>query len=158
MLALIGGRYKYAFDALVIALLVAGAAWGVHAYNTHQQDIGAARVQAQWDKQIAADAAAAHAKEIQLQQEKDNAIKQAAQQRQVTDAAIASAATSSRVLHDALQSIGAGAAGATLAAAREHTATLAAVLDQCQRAYGGLAKEADGHAGDSLMLQQAWPK
>ena len=59
-ISLVLARYKYAFDTVVIALLVAGVALGVHAYNDHQQDIGAARVQAQWDaeKQQVAEASA----------------------------------------------------------------------------------------------------
>jgi len=43
--------YKYVVDAVVLAALVAGLAFGVHKYNEHQQEIGEARVQAQWDKE-----------------------------------------------------------------------------------------------------------
>jgi hypothetical protein len=43
-------------------------------------------------------------------------------------------------------------------AARKSIAALADVFQQCSREYRALAQSADGHASDSLMLQQAWPK
>ena len=59
--------YKYLIDvAIVLALMV-----GVHFYNDHQQGIGAARVQAQWDKATADATAKALADTKQLQADKE---------------------------------------------------------------------------------------
>lgn len=50
--------YKYVIDAIVIAALVAGIAFGIHKYNANQQEIGASRVQASWDAEKSAQLAA----------------------------------------------------------------------------------------------------
>lgn len=39
----------------------------------------------------------------------------------------------------------------------DNAATIRELFGQCGEAVQWLAKEADGHAADSLMLQQAWP-
>lgn len=41
---------------------------------------------------------------------------------------------------------------------RDHAAALNNVFGQCAAAIEGLAGKADGHASDSLMLQEAWPR
>jgi hypothetical protein len=82
------GPYKYVVDFLVIAVLVGAAALGVHKYNTYQQDIGAARVQAQWDREKAADAVA-KAQMIQDQKAKGEDLQHAMDtQRSQTNAQI----------------------------------------------------------------------
>ena len=50
-------------------------------------------------------------------------------------------------------------------ASRESTSTCIArasaaraVFEQCAQKYTDLAKRADGHAADAVMLQEAWPK
>lgn len=43
-------------------------------------------------------------------------------------------------------------------AARARAATATALLEKCAAEYQALARQADGHANDSLMLQQSWPK
>ena len=108
------GPYKYVLDAIVIYALVAGIAFGVHKYNDHQQSIGEARVQAQWDKANAAAKDAQRALEIQFQKEKDDAIAQAAKNVQVANAAAASAtarARSAGALPARARSAGARSAG-----------------------------------------------
>ena len=94
------GPYKYVLDAIVLLALVAAVAFGVHKYNTYQQDIGAARVQELWDKQLAADKEVQRTREIQLTKERDDALAQAAKSRQTIAAAVDSAAITGRVLHD----------------------------------------------------------
>jgi len=47
---------------------------------------------------------------------------------------------------------------ATADAARHTAATATAVLESCVREYQALARAADGHASDTLTLQQSWPK
>lgn len=152
------GPYKYIVDAIAIFALIAGAAFAVHKYNSYQQGIGEARVQAQWDKATVAAQAAQRTREISLQKEKDDAIAQATQNHVAALAASNSALASSRVLSSALQAIKSGSATDSIDAARRYTAALADVLNQCQASYRSMAAEADGHASDSLMYQRAWPK
>lgn len=47
---------------------------------------------------------------------------------------------------------------ASSAAVRQYAATANVVFGECSAEVERLAKVADGHSSDSLMLQQAWPK
>lgn len=47
---------------------------------------------------------------------------------------------------------------ATADAARNTAAAATAVLESCVREYQALARAADGHASDTLTLQQSWPR
>lgn len=47
---------------------------------------------------------------------------------------------------------------ASCSSVREHAATLNAVFGACTAAFEGMAGAAAGHASDSLMYQQAWPR
>lgn len=47
---------------------------------------------------------------------------------------------------------------ATSDAARATAATATELLEICAREYQALARAADGHASDTLTLQQSWPK
>ena len=47
---------------------------------------------------------------------------------------------------------------ATPDAARATAATATELLESCAREYQALARAADGHASDTLTLQQSWPK
>lgn len=47
---------------------------------------------------------------------------------------------------------------ASLASSRQYAITTSELLDQCSRAYQGMAEKADGHASDTLMFLQAWPE
>ena len=157
MLSLLG-PYKYVVDFLVIAGLVGLAAFGVHKYNSYQQDIGAARVQDQWDRAVILAKDAQRQREIQFQKEKDDAVAQAAKSTQAANAAAASATQSGRVLQSTIETILARSSTDTADANRKYTAALAAVLTECTGAYREMAHTADGHANDVQTLTGAWPK
>jgi len=152
------GPYKYVVDFVVIGLLVALFAFGVHSYNAHQQGIGEARVQARWDADNLRAAEAERKLAEQYQKEKDDAIAQATKNVQSANAAAASAAASGRVLQSTIQTILARSSGDNVEANRKYTAALAAVFADCRDKYQELGREAQGHADDSLMYQNAWPK
>lgn len=152
------GPYKYVVDFLVIAALVCLAAFGVHKYNSYQQDIGAARVQDQWDKAVLLAKDAQRQREIQFQKEKDDAIAQAAKNAQVSAAAASAATQSGRVLQSTIEAILARSGTDSADANRRYTAALATVLTECTSAYREMAKDADGHALDTRTLMNAWPK
>ena len=151
------GPYKYVVDIVAIGLLVALCAFGVHRYNAFQQDIGEQRVQAQWDKSTMAAKEAQRVREIQFQKEKDDAIAQAAKSVQSANAAAASAAASGRVLQSTIETILTRSSGDNVEANRKYTAALAAVFADCRDKYQEMGRDAQGHADDSLMLQNAWP-
>ena len=152
------GPYKYVLDCIVLALVVGFLGYGVHRYNSFQQGIGAARVQDQWDKAVILAKDAQRQREIQFQKEKDDAIAQAAKSVQSANAAAASAAQSGRVLQSTIETILARSSGDNVEANRKYTAALASVFADCRDKYQELGREAQGHADDSLMYQNAWPK
>ena len=43
-------------------------------------------------------------------------------------------------------------------AVRQYAATATTVLEQCVARYAEVAEAADGHASDSLKLQESWPR
>lgn len=61
-------------------------------------------------------------------------------------------------LRDDLAGINSRLATASADAVRKYAAAANDVFEQCSRAYQGMAEAADGHAADSLMYQQGWPK
>lgn len=150
--------YKWLLDALLIAALAAGAAWAAHAYNAHQQAIGAARVQAEWDRSKAEALAAQRDRETLLQKGVNDAQTQAQTARQTAVAAAGTAAAAGRLLDSTIQARGAALAGDPSSPLAQYTTILGAVLSECQTAYRGMAATADGHAADSLMYQRAWPR
>lgn len=43
-------------------------------------------------------------------------------------------------------------------AVSQYAAASGQLLAECSATYSGVARQADGHASDALMLEQAWPK
>lgn len=126
---------------------------------------GKANVRAAWDaekvvqQQALADAnAAARAKEQALQRTKDEAINAATKRTHQAVAAAAAARAVTDSLRDDLSRARADIASASLDAVRKYATTASAVLGECSAEVERLAGAAAGHASDSLMYQQAWPK
>jgi hypothetical protein len=61
-------------------------------------------------------------------------------------------------LRDQLRAASQRLPSASTATATEYAATLGELLDQCSRAYQGMAGAADGHAADVRALIESWPK
>lgn len=113
---------------------------------------------------IAADATASvgaltetAAKTKALQEKADAATKDATLRAQVNararDAADATAASLRNDLNTANQRL----RDAPDQAVREYASTLGAVFADCQDAYRGMARQADGHANDAKQLSDSWP-
>jgi hypothetical protein len=152
------GGYKYVVDFIVIALLVAGIAFGIHKYNSYQQDIGSERVQQQWDQQKLLDKTAADKLRDQFQKDKDDALAQSAANIKTANALAAAAVSSGRVLDSTLQAIRTSSASTAIDANRKYVTALTEVLGDCKDQYRQMGREAQGHADDSLMYQLSWPK
>jgi len=151
-------NYRYVLDLVVILALLAGFGYGVHRYNEYQQGIGAARVQADWDKATIAAQQAQRARELQNQKDKDDAIKQAAAQLQVATAAASAAAQSNRVLDGTVKALLARSGTDSVDANRRYVEALAAVFSECSERYRALGQEADKLYIDKWQLINAWPK
>lgn len=157
-----------AVSALGFAL-VALAVW---AYETHADGLrddgfkqGASSVQTQWDadrlQRAEQDATQTAALAVITKARQDAATKaanEAKDRERALRAAAAAALAESERLSGELEATRTALATAPVEAVRLYAATATAVLNECQRAYLGMAQEADGHASDSLMYQQAWPQ
>lgn len=146
---------------LMAAALLAAAllgALGLERHNAYQQDIGAQRERALCRERALQADHAARAREMNWTHEVSDAQAQAQKNRDLATAAQRSAADAGRVLSDTLAQRLERTRESAPDADHQYLATVSAVLDQCQSAYRDLAVQADGHAADSLMLQQAWPR
>jgi len=142
---------------LMWAALVAAAMFAVHAYNDHQQQIGYDRHVNEQMKLDKAKAETQRLREIALQKDKDDAEQkfqeQTARANSERDAAIAA----NRVLNGTIKSLNARVATAPIEAVRKYATTCGAVLSACTAEYQAVGADAQGHANDSLKLQNSWP-
>lgn len=149
-------RWRWALGALLAAALL--GALGLQRHNAQQQAIGAQRERSLCQAQALQSEQAAHARQLSWMTEVNHAQSQAQQHHALALAAQRAAADAGRLFSASLAGQRGHATAVAGDAGRADGATLAALLDQCQAAYRELAAEADGHAADSLMLQQAWPR
>lgn len=147
----------YIKTAIAVALFVIGAACGAIAqswrYDAQIADMQASHAQASADA-----AQKAMDQTIKMQRAKDEAIK-AAEQRAKTQAANAAVLRTERDgLRAQLAATTVQLPSASCASVREYGTTLTGLLDQCAGAFEAMAREASGHAADSRLMQEAWPK
>jgi hypothetical protein len=93
-----------------------------------------------------------------LQKEKDDAIAKAQLQIQANAAAAAAARRERDGLRDDLAASRVAIANASIGSLREHTSALTTVFEQCAGQLEEMARIADGHATDTVMLLDAWPR
>mgnify|MGYP003512432670 FL=1 len=147
--------YTYAATAIVAGALAFGAGWQTQEWRYGKQiaDMQASHAQASADA-----AQKAMDQNIKMQRTKDDAIK-AAEQRAAKNAAAAdSARRAADSLRSTLYSFRASLPGLTKPAAAVAADTAAELFGQCAGALTDVAAKADAHAGDALMLIEAWPK
>lgn len=158
------GPYKYVVDTIILVSLVGAILFGVHKYNTFEQGIGEARVQALWD----ADKALQLQKALTVQQA--NLVKEQAfntslesltneyvKQKNLHNASVAASASSLRDLQAQLDAANSGAAAQVAAASggANDPTVLRDVLGSCATTLQGLAAEADA-AENKLRALQEW--
>ena len=174
MIAAAGLFLQTFWRPIAIALAIA-AAWWWHsgqvaaALDAARAD-GRAEVQKKWDKaktdQAAVDASANQLHRTTERLDRDRTTT-AQNQRAQTAGADAAAVAGLRTERDRLRS-SLGTAlnairscdlpGPAADAAARHAATVESVLADMENEGAGMAGAASGHAADSLMYQQAWPK
>lgn len=100
----------------------------------------------------------AHAETIRLQDTTDKA-EQGARKREFDLVRLVGAVRSERDrLRDQLSATSLQLPQATDEAVRQYAAALTPVFGQCTERLEAVAREADGHASDSMKLQEAWPQ
>lgn len=155
MLALLSPRLW-----LAIGLAVILAASHGFAYKS-----GRAAVRAQWDAEKALqlkqtlELQSQYRKKEQEHAQRLSDAQQAARKREnLLQSQLATLRVSADSLRDYLNTARGELSGASCDAVRQHAAALNDVFGQCARTIGELAGKADGHAGDALTLQDAWPR
>lgn len=154
-LAMIPGLYTYAATAIVAGALAFGAGWQTQEWRYGKQiaDISQKHATA-----LASANQKALDDTIKMQRTKDDAIK-AAEQRAKTQAANAAVLRAERDgLRAQLAATAVQLPSASCISIRDYATTLTGLLDQCAGAFEAMAREASGHAADSRLMQEAWPK
>ena len=149
--------YKWVLDLILVAALCGGVTFAVHEYNNHQQGIGEARKQAEWDADKLAKADAKEELRKLRQEQKDEADKQGAKDLQLAVAAADSANRANRVLDSTVKELLRRSGGDSLEANRKYTAALSEVFDDCRARYQTMGRQTQGHADDSLKFDRSWP-
>lgn len=146
---------RYIATAAIAAALSATAAWS---HRAALADAQVATLKNDYAKRDFRALETAHADTIRLQTAKDDAIKAAA----VRQTALARDAAAVRTERDGLRDELAAARqqlpNAACPAVREYAATVNQLFGACTAELESVARQADGHASDALMLLDAWPK
>ena len=152
---MIPGLYTYAATAIVAGALAFGAGWQTQEWRYGKQ---IADIHARHATALASANQKALDDTIKMQRTKDEAIK-AAEQRAKTQAANAAVLRTERDgLRAQLAATTVQLPVASCTSVREYGTTLTGLLDQCAGAFEAMAREASGHASDSRLMQEAWPK
>lgn len=101
---------------------------------------------------------AARKQEADWQLKKDGALNAATKRTQTDSAYRASTERTINSLREQIADADRRLSTASIDAVRQYSATAGALLEDCSTAYRDMASEAGGHASDSLMLQESWPK
>ena len=138
---------------LAIGIFVAGGAAGIK-WHAGQDAIA----ENQRLEQVRIQAAAHRADERRQSTQVIGALNAATKRTQAAQVAAAAASDASGRLRDDIADLQRRLPSATLDACRRDGAALGAVLSACRAEYEALGRDAQGHADDTLTLQQAWPK
>lgn len=154
MFSLVPMPYRIlALAAFAAALMAFGYVRGLHAGEAKLDAYVVAQQAATIKEQVAA---ATKTRAMQAQKDEALRVATARAQRNAADAADARGAAVS--LRDELADTKRKLSSASLDAVRQYAATLSDVFEQCVSRYTGVAEKAGGHASDTLMLEQAWPR
>ena len=146
--------YTHVAAALLGAALAGWAGWSVQGWRMGEQIAALKTAQAEAVNTATREARATESRRYQgVQDAQVKSAQRAAQARRASDAA----RTSGDGLRDDLAA-GLRASEESAAACHQHAATVSRLLDQCQQDYRGMASTAQGHAGDVMLLLEAWPK
>ena len=102
--------------------------------------------------------ASALASYSRMEKTKDDAIKSAQARAESLQADAGRAASVADGLRKQLAGVPARIAAASRIAVDEYATTTGELLGACTAEYQWMARQADGHANDARMIQEAWPK
>ena len=147
--------YTHVAAGIAGAVLAGLLSWNVQAWR---YDAQISSIQGQHSRALADAHQKALDDTIKMQRIKDDAIK-AAEQRAKREAVNAAALRSERDgLRAQLAATTVQLPSASCSSVRAYTATLNGLFDQCAGAFEDMAGKAAGHAADSRLMLEAWPK
>lgn len=141
----------YAGLAIVLSL-------GAWRYTVKQQDIGYQRAVSQYTAKQLENEKIARAKETALNQQLEEARNAATIRDQKITALSGTLESTTSKLRDTITGLRKQLNNDSLLAARRKADTSLALLGECTREYRQMAEDADRHASDVKLLQEAWPK
>ena len=152
---MIAGLYTHAAAAIGGAVIAGALAWNVQGWRLGNEING---IKAQHAAESAKAQADTRAKELAFNQKLQDAQNEATKRETKLRADAATARRAADRLRGALYEFRASLPNASTSALVARADTAAELLGACVSEYRGVAEAADRHAGDALMLQQAWPK
>lgn len=150
--------YKLLIEAIAIGAIILGIGYGIHKFLSYEQNLGYQKAVAEYTAKELEATKAAREKETALTKQLQEAQNAAQIREQAIKSMSAAVNAASVSLRDTLNNISRGVPTATIAALRQSTTALSAVLVECQDNYRGMAEKADRHASDVKTLSDAWPK
>lgn len=151
-------KFTLKFVIAVVAVCVifaAGFAWYAHSRGVQS---GKSEILLLWDSERMLGLGYVKARETELTNNYLEAINEAKQREVKLAASLAAANRTADGLRVQLTEAHSRLSAATCQTVREYAATVNELFGECVGAYQGMAGQADGHASDALMLQEAWPK
>lgn len=142
----------------LMAILLGVAAWWVNGYLNRVEQRGYDRAVAEYNVKLLAAQEAARVKETALNAKLQEAQNAHTQRQSILQADAAATRTERDSLRHQLDAATASLSDASTASVRKYAATLADVFGQCTKRLEEMGGAAQGHASDSLMYQEAWPK
>ena len=146
--------YTYVATGLIAGAVAATGAWQVQGWRLGNEING---LKAQHAAESAKAQADTRAKEIAFNQKLQDAQNEATKRETKLRADAATARRTADGLRGTLYEFRASLPNASTSALIARADTAAELLGACVSEYRGMAEAADRHAGDALMLQQAWP-
>lgn len=142
--------------AILIAAAVAfGAGWQVQNWRYGEQIENIKYEQSEAARKVFESAQRQHDLDIAR---KDQALNEATLRAQKNQALARALDYDVMRVRDELAATRTSMPTASCEAVRKHTDTLSAVLGSCIQEYSDVARSAQGHQSDTIMLEQAWPK
>lgn len=146
--------YTYVATALVAGAVAATGAWQVQGWRFGKEING---IKAQHAAESAKAQADTRAKELAFNQKLQDAQNEATKRETKLRGDAAAARRTADGLRGTLYEFRASLPSASTSALIARADTAAELLGACVGEYRAVAEAADRHAGDALMLQQAWP-
>lgn len=151
-------QYKWLIQLSAMIAIICGVFYGIHCILDYEQDIGYKKAVAEYtQKQLIAEQEA-RKKETDLNKKVEDARNESTKREQKINDLSKSLNAATDSLRDTINTLRNGVPEDSLEASRNKSNSALSLLGECQEEYGKLAEEADRHASDVKLLEEAWPE